>query len=188
MGATKRAIILAAGVGKRMAPLSYELPKALLTPVEGTYLAWVDLRAYSESCDLLERKFREHGVVLTGGSFFGPEGEGFMRVNFGCPAAQMLEWISPCGVRAAYTVIPNLAIEVGESMTFIQELCGTPETLATVRALFDAVGKTDVVDERRLKAGMMLASCGTAFALRYVRASAEGGVYRSRLKIQLADN
>ena len=61
-------------------------------------------------------------------------------------------------------------------MTFIQELCGTPETLATVRALFDAVGKTDVVDERRLKDGMMLASCGTAFALRYVRASAEGGV------------
>ena len=31
MGASKRAIILAAGVGKRMAPLSYELPKALLT-------------------------------------------------------------------------------------------------------------------------------------------------------------
>ena len=45
-----------------------------------------------------------------------------------------------------------------------------------MRGLFDAVGKTAVVDERRLKAGMMLASCGTAFALRYVRASAEGGV------------
>lgn len=27
----KRAVILAAGAGKRMAPLSYELPKALLT-------------------------------------------------------------------------------------------------------------------------------------------------------------
>ncbi len=73
------------------------LPKALLTPVEGTYLAWVDLRAYSESCDLLERKLREHGVVLTGGSFFGPEGEGFMRVNFGCPAAQMLEGLRRMG-------------------------------------------------------------------------------------------
>ena len=103
-------------------------------------------------------------------------GKLLVSVVAGIPAAQMLEWISPCGVRAAYTVIPNLAIEVGESMTFIQELCGTPETLATVRALFDSVGKTDVVDERRLKAGMMLASCGTAFALRYVRASAEGGV------------
>jgi pyrroline-5-carboxylate reductase len=94
----------------------------------------------------------------------------------GVPSAQMLEWISGSGLAGAYTVIPNLAIEVGESMSFLHELCGTPETLATVRGLFDAVGKTAVVDERRLHAGMMLASCGTAFALRYVRASAEGGV------------
>ena len=79
-------------------------------------------------------------------------------------------------VAGAYTVIPNLAVEVGQSMTFIHELCGTQETLAVVRGLFDAVGRTAVVDEKRLNAGMMLASCGTAFALRYVRASAEGGV------------
>ena len=61
-------------------------------------------------------------------------------------------------------------------MTFIHELSGTPETLRTVKMLFDAVGRCSVVDERRLHAGMMLASCGTAFALRYVRAAAEGGV------------
>ena len=103
-------------------------------------------------------------------------GKTIVSLVAGVPAAQMLEWLAPCGLAAAYTVIPNLAIEVGESMSFIHELCGTPETLATVRGLFGAVGKTAVVDERRLKAGMMLASCGTAFALRYVRASAEGGV------------
>ena len=80
------------------------------------------------------------------------------------------------GVAGIYSVIPNLAIEVGESMSFIHEISGTPETLATVQGLFDAVGRTAVVDEKRLNAGMMLASCGTAFALRYVRASAEGGV------------
>lgn len=107
-----------------------------------------------------------------------PELRGKVLVSLvaGIPAAQMLEWLSPAGVSAAYTVIPNLAIEVGESMSFIHELCGTPETLRTVRELFRAVGRTAVVDERRLHAGMMLASCGTAFALRYMRASAEGGV------------
>lgn len=94
----------------------------------------------------------------------------------GVPAVQMLQWLDGSGVSGAYTVIPNLAIEVGESMSFIHELGGTPDTLALVRGLFDAVGKTAVVDERRLHAGMMLASCGTAFALRYMRASAEGGV------------
>ena len=38
------------------------------------------------------------------------------------------------------------------------------------------MGKTLIVDERRLHAGMMVASCGTAFALRYARAAMEGGV------------
>lgn len=103
---------------------------------------------------------------------------GKVLVSFaaGIPSAQLLGWLEGAGVAGAYTVIPNLAVEVGQSMTFIHELCGTPETLAAVRALFDAVGRTAVVDEKRLNAGMMLASCGTAFALRYVRASAEGGV------------
>ncbi len=94
----------------------------------------------------------------------------------GVPDTELLSWLDGSGLEGAYTVIPNLAIELGESMSFIHELCGTPQTLARVKSLFDAVGKTAVVDERRLHAGMMLASCGTAFALRYIRASAEGGV------------
>ena len=107
-----------------------------------------------------------------------PALKGKVLVSFvaGVPAADLLSWLDGAGVAGAYSVIPNLAIEVGQSMTFIHELCGTPETLATVRGIFDAVGRTAVVDEKRLGAGMMLASCGTAFALRYVRASAEGGV------------
>ena len=94
----------------------------------------------------------------------------------GVPADEMRGWLSGTGLTGAYTVIPNLAIEYRESMTFIHELSGTYETLRTVQMLFDAVGRSAVVDERRLHAGMMLASCGTAFALRYVRAAAEGGV------------
>ena len=94
----------------------------------------------------------------------------------GIPADEMRSWLSGSGLSGAYTVIPNLAIEYRESMSFIHELSGTPETLRTVRMLFDATGRSAVVDEKRLNAGMMLASCGTAFALRYVRAAAEGGV------------
>ena len=94
----------------------------------------------------------------------------------GIPADEVRGWLAGSGLSGAYTVIPNLAIEYRESMTFIHELSGTPETLRTVRMLFDATGRSAVVDEKRLNAGMMLASCGTAFALRYVRAAAEGGV------------
>ena len=103
-------------------------------------------------------------------------GKLFISFVAGVPADTMRSWLEGSGVSGAYTVIPNLAIEVGESMSFIHELLGTESTRQAVRSLFDAVGRTAFVDEKRLNAGMMLASCGTAFALRYVRASAEGGV------------
>ena len=73
------------------------LPRALTTPVEATYLAWLDLRAYGKTCAEMERLFRGGGVALTGGTFFGPEGEGFMRVNFACPREQLREGIRRAG-------------------------------------------------------------------------------------------
>ncbi len=94
----------------------------------------------------------------------------------GIPAKTLKEWTEGSGLAGVYTVIPNLAIEIGESMTFINEVSGSSGTLTTVTGLFNSVGKAMVVDERQLGAGMMVASCGTAFALRYVRATMEGGV------------
>ena len=61
--------------------------------MEATYLAWIDLREYGYTCEELSKKFKEKGVALTGGTFFGTEGEGVMRVNFACPAAQLEEGI-----------------------------------------------------------------------------------------------
>ena len=66
-----------------------ELPDALLSPVEATYLAWLDLRAYSGSEEELKDRFRECGVSLTMGIFFGKPYEGFARLNFGCPRTQL---------------------------------------------------------------------------------------------------
>ena len=101
-------------------------------------------------------------------------GKVLLSLAAGIPAAQMAEWLAGTGLRAAYTVIPNLAAEVGESMTFASAILGEAEGL--VKGLFDLLGKTMVVDEKKLRAGMMVASCGTAFALRYARAAMEGGI------------
>lgn len=101
-------------------------------------------------------------------------GKVLLSLAAGIPSAQMAEWLSGTGIQAAYTVIPNLAAEIGESMTFASAILGKADDL--VKSLFDQVGKTLIVDERRLHAGMMVASCGTAFALRYARAAMEGGV------------
>lgn len=42
--------------------------------------------------------------------------------------------------------------------------------------IFDDLGKTYITDEAHLEAGTVLASCGIAYAMRYIRAAAEGGV------------
>ena len=104
------------------------------------------------------------------------QGKVLVSMAAGIPATELKGWTDGFGLEGIYTVIPNLAIEIGESMTFINEVSGTPETLDTVAGLFNSVGKSMVVNEKQLGAGMMVASCGTAFALRYVRATMEGGV------------
>ncbi|MGN0763311.1 MAG: MalY/PatB family protein [Aristaeellaceae bacterium] len=69
------------------------LPRAVLTPMEGTYLAWLDCRAYGMTTDELLVKAAEAGVVFTSGEFFGRGGEGYLRINIGCPRRYVEEGI-----------------------------------------------------------------------------------------------
>lgn len=75
-----------------------------------------------------------------------------------------------------FRVMPNTAISLQESMTCISGNGNTEENLATVKELFDQLGATVVINEELMAAATVLASCGTAFALRYVRAAMQGGV------------
>ncbi len=52
----------------------------------------------------------------------------------------------------------------------------SPQQTATVKTIFDAMGQTLITDEQHLPSGTTLASCGIAYAMRYIRAAAEGGV------------
>lgn len=70
-------------------------------------------------------------------------------------------------------VMPNTAMVLRESMTFIVEAVGAPELAVEV---FSNLGKVMVIEEKLLPAATALASCGIAYAMRYVRAAVEGGV------------
>lgn len=86
---------LAAGSGLLARELSNKLPRVKLSPIEGTYLAWMDLRDYGFSCKELTERATKAGLALTEGSFFGKEaGEGFMRLNFGCPHKNITEAVA----------------------------------------------------------------------------------------------
>ncbi|WP_423130498.1 pyrroline-5-carboxylate reductase [Gaoshiqia sp. Z1-71] len=75
-----------------------------------------------------------------------------------------------------FRVMPNTAISIQESMTCIAGNGNTEQSLNTVKELFDQLGQTVVITEELMAAATVLASCGTAFALRYVRAAMQGGI------------
>jgi cystathionine beta-lyase len=68
-----------------------ELPGIRMTAPEATYLAWMDCRntgiAGSPQRYFLDRAH----VALHDGAWFGTLGEGFVRLNFGCPRSTLAE-------------------------------------------------------------------------------------------------
>ncbi len=63
-----------------------ELPDCPVTPLEGTYLAWVNIAATGLSGEEVERVLEERaGVRLNAGAMYGSGGEEFLRVNLACP-------------------------------------------------------------------------------------------------------
>ncbi len=73
-----------------------------------------------------------------------------------------------------YIVIPNTAAEVRQSMTFIVPV--RESDTKSVAGLFGRLGNVMQVEESLLPAATTLASCGIAYAMRYIRAAMEGGV------------
>jgi cysteine-S-conjugate beta-lyase len=66
--------------------LAARLPRVKASPLEGTYLVWLDFRDYGFSNQALkECMIRRAGLALNDGPMFGPGGEGFQRMNIGCP-------------------------------------------------------------------------------------------------------
>ena len=65
-----------------------QIPEIRLIEPEGTYLLWLDFKALH-----LNEKELEHLIVdkahlwLDSGAMFGPDGEGFERINIACPRA-----------------------------------------------------------------------------------------------------
>lgn len=75
-----------------------------------------------------------------------------------------------------FRIMPNTAIEVLSSMTFVSARNASPEQIDLVIRIFNELGNAMLVEERLMAAGTALASSGIAFALRYIRAAIEGGV------------
>ena len=67
-----------------------QLPGLSMTTPEGTYLAWIDCRdARLPGNDPFTFFLERAKVAFNDGAAFGPRGQGFVRLNFGCPRPQL---------------------------------------------------------------------------------------------------
>lgn len=75
-----------------------------------------------------------------------------------------------------FRAMPNTAIAIQESMTCLSYSNATEEQIKYVKDLFNTVGKTTVINEALMDAATVLGACGTAYAMRYIRANIQGGI------------
>lgn len=96
----------------------------------------------------------------------------------GLGLTQLTEWLSKGDevLPATYLIIPNTAIATMSSMTFIASARSTASQERELLDIFNELGEAMLVEEKLIAAGTSLASCGIAYALRYIRAAMEGGV------------
>jgi cystathionine beta-lyase len=71
--------------------IAEKLPKIKTMKPEATYLVWLDFTAYNLSEIALAKILIDGGIALNNGSKFGTGGEGYFRLNFGCPRSVLEE-------------------------------------------------------------------------------------------------
>ncbi len=72
-------------------------------PPQSTYLAWIDLRPLGIAGKALQQELIERQkVAIMPGETYGEEGQGFVRLNVGCPRSKLEQGVERliAGIRA----------------------------------------------------------------------------------------
>ncbi|HEX8333551.1 MAG TPA: pyrroline-5-carboxylate reductase [Segetibacter sp.] len=75
-----------------------------------------------------------------------------------------------------FRAMPNTAIAIQQSMTCICSQDATTEQAQFVSNMFNQLGKSVIIDEKLMDSATVLGACGTAYAMRYIRANIQGGI------------
>ncbi len=68
------------------------LPEIVITPLEATYLVWLDCRKLNKtSQELSQILLEQEKLWVNPGTMYGQAGEGFLRINIGCPRETLEE-------------------------------------------------------------------------------------------------
>lgn len=73
-------------------------------------------------------------------------------------------------------IMPNIAAQFGESATCVAYDKEDEKEGATILQLFQNLGTAVYIEEKLMDAATVLGACGTAYALRYIRAAMQAGI------------
>ncbi|MDR2382322.1 MAG: pyrroline-5-carboxylate reductase [Prevotellaceae bacterium] len=100
-----------------------------------------------------------------------------VSIAAGVAFAQITQYLSVAdkGQAEIYRIIPNTAISLGKSVSFIAKHNTSAKHDEQVHTLFEALGEIFYIEEHEMTACTALASAGIAYALRYIDAAMRGG-------------
>lgn len=75
-----------------------------------------------------------------------------------------------------FRAMPNTAIAIQESMTCLSSFNASEQQIELVTNLFRTLGEVATIDEKLMDAATVLGACGTAYAMRYIRANIQAGI------------
>ncbi|HPG91928.1 MAG TPA: aminotransferase class I/II-fold pyridoxal phosphate-dependent enzyme [Clostridia bacterium] len=69
--------------------LEQNLPKAVVTEMDSTYLAFIDMTYLGKTDEELGAELTKYGVSVNGGKLYGRNYDGWVRFNLACPMSQL---------------------------------------------------------------------------------------------------
>ena len=75
-----------------------------------------------------------------------------------------------------FRIVPNTAAAIGQSMTLVSSLAANPKQRQLMLDLLAPLGPAMWVPEEQLNAATALASCGTAYVMKYIQAATQAGI------------
>ncbi len=75
-----------------------------------------------------------------------------------------------------FVAMPNTAISIQRSMTCIATNNASKAVQSKVLSMFKSMGEAIIIEENLMAAATVLGACGIAFAMRFIRATSQGGI------------
>lgn len=173
MGAPIARALCQAGLGVVVANRTVAKAEALAASCPGMEVAPDAAAACRRGVDMVVLAVKPHLIAdVLDICVAGSPGAAFVSLAPGISLAAL----ESRGAARVLRLMPNVAIARGQGMSFI---CHNDAASADASALASALastGRTAIVEERLFEPAMQVASCGIAYALRYVRAATEAAV------------